>query len=204
MHIPMTPVFRCLAASAVFAWCAAGAQAATVWDEATNGDLSGDGSAPTLLVTGFGSNLVFGDTGGSDYDIFSIEVPVGAVLSGVVLQPGTTVAGGVSFLALEAGGQFTQPLPLASAVGLLGWTHYDEGLIGVNLLPSLGTPRAGSTGFAGPLPVGSYTFFVQDTSGSPSFGFDLQISPVPEPGALPIGMAALGLAIGVAGARRRP
>jgi len=194
---------RRLVAPAVIACCAAGAQAATVWDEAVNGDLSGDGSVPTRLATAIGSNVVFGITGGPDYDIFSIDVPLGAVLSGVVLQPGSTVAGGVSFIALEAGGQFTLPLPLSAAAGLLGWTHYDQGLIGVNLLPSFGVPRAGSSGFSGPLPSGSYTFLVQDTSGAPNYGFDLQISAVPEPGAMSTGLLALGMAFGAARTRRR-
>jgi len=179
------------------------ASAAVVWNEDTDGDLSNNGLAPNFLTVVTGSNTVYGTTGNSDYDNFSFTVAEGSLFTGLVLQDGTSVAGDLSFIGMQAGPAFTLPVPLTSAVGMLGWTHYDPTLIGVDLLPSMAVPRFGSSGFATPLPSGSYSLHVQDTSGGQAkYGLDIQISSVPEPAAGALALAGLLAVAGVAVRRR--
>ncbi len=73
----------------------------------------------------------------------SFTVAEGSLFTGLVLQDGSSVAGDLSFIGMQAGPAFTLPIPLASAVGMLGWTLYDPTLIRVDLLPSMAVPRFG-------------------------------------------------------------
>jgi len=178
------------------------AHAVTAWDESASGDLSNAGLAPTALALVPGSNVVAGTTGRSggvvDRDYFSFTVAPGWQLEALTMLPGTTFIGSssFSFIAVQAGPQVTVSPTSASPVGLLGWWHYSANDLGTDILPSLGT-GPGATGFAGPLPAGSYAFWIQETSnGSPAYRFDFQITPVPEPTAawlFGVGLAGLAL-----------
>jgi len=175
--------------------CALPAQATTAWDESSNGDLSNDRLAPSVLGLGIGSNSVLGTTGdnggGVDRDYFSFTVPDGTSLSAIQLLSNTSVSGGASFFAIEAG-----PLILTTPSGLgvenlLGFAHYTNGDVGSNILPLI------AIRFSGALPSGTYAAWVQDTGGPASYGFDFQISAVPEPANVTMllaGLALLGLA----------
>lgn len=67
-----------------------------------------------------------------------------------------------------------------TAAGLLGWDHYGTEDIGVNILPLMGTSDMGSTGFTGPLPAGTYSFWVQEASvGTVNYGFEFTVAPEP-------------------------
>ena len=102
----------------------------------------------------------------------------------------------LSFLGLQAGNQVTVSTNPANASGLLGWTHYDDSDINNDILARMGTSGNGSTGFAPPLKAGSYSFWVQDfNSGNITYGFDLQLTAVPEPGAYLTLLAGLGLLV---------
>ncbi len=94
-----------LGASALGLGLSAGA--ATAWDEAVNGDLSGNHLAPTFVAMALGSNVVVGDIDLDDLDYFSFTVPRGSLLSAMVMLGNTTVVGGASFLALQVGPQIT-------------------------------------------------------------------------------------------------
>src|SRR5882724_1688564 len=104
-------ILSCLAAVLASVAVAGGAHAATIWDEASNGDLSNDGLSPTPLVMSVGSNRVLGTTGnsgqGTDRDYFKFTVPVGAKLTSIVLLPNTAISGSVSFIGIQAGPQLT-------------------------------------------------------------------------------------------------
>src|SRR5690348_2858829 len=162
---------------------AATAQAGVVYSESVSGDLSGSGLSPTLITVALGSNQVFGTTGRAagvvDLDYFRLTVPVGEVLTGITILPGTAGLGalGDSFIGMQAGSQVTVLPTATDATGLLGWFHYDAGDIGTNILPLMGTSGFGSTGFTPPLPAGSYSFWVQELStGTAPYGFDFALA----------------------------
>jgi hypothetical protein len=168
---------------------AALAPADVIYSESVSGDLSNSGLAPTVLTVSPGSNELSGTTGKNtagvvDRDYFSFTVPAASVLSSLVLMPGTQTLGplGASFIGIEAGPQVTVSTSATDATGLLGWVHYDTADIGTDVLPLMGTSGLGATGFAPPLPPGTYSFWVQEASvGSVNYGFDFVITPTPEP-----------------------
>ena len=169
--------------------------------ESADGDLSGDGLAPTSISVAAGSNEIYGTTGRvetvTDRDYFAISVPTGHEIVALIEKAGTTTVGGVSFLAVQTGPQVTVPVSPPDATGLLGWIHYFAVISDTDILVGLGSSGGGATDFVPPLPAGDYAFWIQDTGlGSSSYGFDLVIAPVPEPGAgaLLVGLLAFGLA----------
>jgi hypothetical protein len=198
------PLVAALVAMSGFA---ASAGAVTVYDESVSGDLSNSGLSATAIATALGSNEILGTTGKSagviDRDYFTITLLPGTVLSGITLLPGSAVSGTFSFIGVQAGTQVTVPSSPSSAAGLLGWTHYSEDEIGTDILPTMGVPANGSTGFTPPLTAGSYAFWVQDTGNGPvHYGFDFAVTAVPEPGMAGLMLAGLA-AVGVAVGRRR-
>jgi hypothetical protein len=121
------------------------------YDEALNGDLSGNGLAPTVLALDSGSNLVqglFGIFPVSDLDCLSVVVPGGYRLSTMMLS-GLNPGGANSFLGLQIGSQLTMPPNSFDPSPLLGWNHIYTDQTGSDLLPALG--------ITGRLGAGSYT-----------------------------------------------
>lgn len=201
------PLHRPLLLASITLAAASSGHAATAWDEALSGDLANQGATPTVLSLTAGSNLVLGTTGRTagvvDRDYFSVTLPAGWQLDSLTVLPGSTFLGasGATFLAVQAGPQVTVNPTGGSPAGLLGWWHYSENDVGTDILPLLGI-GVGATGFSGPLPAGTYSFWVQDTgTGSAAYRFDLSVSAVPEPATvlmLLAGIAGIGAA-----ARRR-
>jgi hypothetical protein len=172
----------------------------TVYRESVSGDLSNSGLAPTILPVSVGSNQIFGTTGrgasGVDRDYFSVSIPAGFEISNVVELAGTEVGDAVSFFGIQAGPQVTLPVTATTADGLLGWDHYGPVTTDVNILPSVGIAKQGSTGFTGSLPAGQYAFWIQDFApGTFAYAFDVQVTPTPEPASFGcIGLAMFSLA----------
>jgi PEP-CTERM motif len=186
----------------------ASAQAGIVYNESVSGDLSGSGLSPTPITVALGSNQVFGTTGRVagvvDLDYFRFTVPVGEVLTGITILPGTAGLGplGDSFIGMQAGSQVTVLPSATDATGLLGWFHYDDSDVGTNILPLMATSGFGSTGFTPPLPAGSYSFWVQElSSGTAPYGFDFTLA-TPEPASWAMLLAGLAL-IGARAGRKR-
>ena len=169
--------FRTIAfAGLVAAAFANSASAATIWDEVTNGDLSGDAAAPTVLVVATGTNSITGVTQTGDVDFFTITVPDGTSLAQLVLTSFES-ADDLAFLAIQSGPVITDT---TSAASLLGWSHLSASFVGSNILDDLAA-GAGAIGFTTPLGPGTYTFWMQQTGADPvNYGFDL-ILRVPEP-----------------------
>ncbi len=194
---------RLLLCALLSAGLVSGAQAATAWDESVSGDLANVGTAPTAVSLVLGSNLVSGTTGRSaggvvDRDYFTFTLPAGWQLDSLTLLQGTTFLGpsGLGFIGVQAGPQVTVNPTGGSAAGLLGWWHYNENDVGTDILPFIGFGD-GATGFIGPLPAGTYAFWIQETAtGSANYRFDFNVSAVPEPSSalfLLAGLAGLGL-----------
>ena len=180
------------------------AHAANGWNEAVSGDLANVGTSPTPVTLGLGSNLIAGSTGRTsgvvDRDYFSVSIAPGQQLSAVNVLAGTaaTNAGGVSFIAVQAGLQVTVSPTGGSAAGLLGWLHFGENDLGTNVLPVMGI-GIGATGFVDTLPAGNYAFWIQDTgTGTALYRLDFNVSAVPEPATVLMLLAGLA---GIAGGR---
>lgn len=165
--------------------------AATAWNEGVSGDLSSVGLAPTPLSFALGANTVLGSMGSGDIDYFNFSVPVGAMLSAVMVNAGTAVSGTQSFFAMQVGPQITVT-PTGGGTGpgsLLAFDHYDASDIGTNLLARL-LPATAS------LSAGTYSVWLNETAGTTPYSFDFVLTAVPEPAAgwmLAAGLLALGL-----------
>ena len=198
----ITAFLRCCA-FALAGVGAAASQAATVWDESANGDLSNDGLSPTEIAVAPGSNQVFGTAGdsggGIDRDYFRFTVPAGSSLTSIFLLPNTAPSGDVSFIGMQGGPQLTVTPTGGGPGNLLAQGHYGSADIGTDILPVI------AIGFTGALPSGTYSVWVQDTGGLATYGLDFAlsgVSAVPEPESYALVLAGLGL-IGSIAARRR-
>lgn len=184
--------------------------------ESASGDLSTDRLNPTPIVLTVGSNNVEGTSGFSattfDRDYFSITLSAGQTLDRLVVGLNTVVGGGASFIGVQAGAQLTvDPDTVTSGAQLLGWHIFSSADKGTNILDEMGG-GPDKVGFTGPLPAGTYTFWVQELA--PRFfpedpyppypyQFDLQVAAVPEPSTYAmLGLGTLLLGLGVSRGRR--
>lgn len=194
--------------SGVLAWAAmTGAEAAVAYSEAVSGDLANVGTSATPVTLTSGLNRILGATGRSeagvvDRDYFTVNVPFGMNFSALTVVDGTVQGGGVAIIALQAGNRFTVSPNSGSAAGMLGWYHYASVDAGTDILPSMGQPAFGSSGFTAPLPAGNYSFWIQElNTGTYPYGFDLELTPIPEANSV---IAGAGLVIfGLLSAFRR-
>ena len=183
---------------------AGGAEAGFTYDELLDGDLSNDPSQPTVLAPGVGSNFLSGNfapppgVDGPGIDYLSMTVPVGLQLSEVRLLS-ASVGGAFSFIGVAAGPTIPFPYNEPDPSLLLGWAHFGSADIGSDLLPPIGD-GPGAIGFDGPLPSGTYTFWLMELEGSPdaTYSFDFVLTSVPAPACVWLPAAALAL-----GRRRR-
>lgn len=107
-------------------------QAASLWNEATEGDLSDDGLSPTHLgplVAGsnrlsatFNAGMV-----NPSPDYFTLEIPEGLALTDIVMRDwkAEPTFEDIAFFAVQSGDvfDFVVPADRSNANGLLGWTH---------------------------------------------------------------------------------
>lgn len=179
--------------------------AAANYNEATNGDFSGNHLAPTLFALDSGANQILGTFGKSiipnvvDLDYFTVVVPTGYRLDRLMLTS-LEQGGANSFLAVEVGSQLTlSPVPpysFADINKMLGYNHIYKFYQGTDVLPVLGVDNG--------LGSGNYTFWVNetDTSDFYSYGFNFEVSPVPEPAISALLIPGLAL-FGFVASRRR-
>ena len=122
----------------------------------------------------------------SDRDYFTVTVPSNLKLTQLIEEAGTQACGpgSLGFFAVQSGAQVTLPTNTATAAGLLGWIHYGPTATDINILPAMGIPASGSSGFVPPLGPGTYAFWLQDTSaGTFNYGLNFVLATIPEPSA---------------------
>ncbi|MGE0645491.1 MAG: VPLPA-CTERM sorting domain-containing protein [Nitrospira sp.] len=183
MHSTAHIMVRTCAVALFCSMIAFNAHAATVYDEAVNGDLSNDNLSPTTVGLSVGRNLIAGSTvhkPSLDRDFFTITVGAGHVLNAVLLSSYTNTDD-LSFLGYKAGSQFTD----LGFSGVDGW-----GLIGGPPGPSVGDDALSFLA-GGPVGPGTYSFWLQETSGSTTYTLDYQVAVVPLPAALPLFVSGL-------------
>jgi hypothetical protein len=186
---------------------AGNARADVVYDEGTDGDLSGDYLNPTSVNLSPGSNLVISssgenDLGNTDIDMLLINIPAGKELTHLIL---TDYSGdsSIAFLGLQAGSAFTfnPETDGFDCIGAcLGWSHFGPGtadgtLVGDNMLPSIGM---NGIGFTPPLTGSQYTFWIQENGEGATYTLNFV---VPEPATF--GLFTIGGALTVTLTRRR-
>ncbi len=183
-------------AAGVCLLAATSSQAASfLFNEASDGDLSGTPASPTRfgnspLSVGYsvGSNIIVGTTVAGDYDILSFTVGAGQQLSAInVFSYAST--DDKAFLGVQSGSTWNNGLGAGinfNVATLLGYAHYGPGpgaaQPGTDVLDNLGS-APGAIGFTGPLGAGTYTFLIQQTGPAVvNYGLDFQLTAVPEPG----------------------
>lgn len=170
------------------------ANAASVWDESINGDLSNDPAAPTPVTFMVGDNLVSGTMGAPDdaRDYLSFSIGPGQSLVALILMDLTSEMGDlVGFHALNAGDSSFIPGP-DTADSFLGGNHLDDSDICDDLLPDLAAAPLAGTGFDVPLGPGTYSYVIQQT-GMDLNSYSLKFQVVPVPAAAWLFGSALGL-----------
>ena len=160
---------------------AGSASAQVAYDESVSGDLSDDANAPTLISTSETTITVActTDREGEDRDIFTIEVPAGFELTGILLDYyKSNYPKNLGFIGFSSGAILNADPMNPFADGLLGWKMSDESNVGDDLFLSMGQAPA-SIGYEDPLPSGFYTFWVQEISdSSDDWMISLVLSPV--------------------------
>ena len=179
------------------------ASADLMWDEAFDGDLSGDYLNPTQLsIKGVNNHVVFTSVdfpGDPDREYFTFTIDEGYELSSVVLDVFDTVPEfNLGFIGIASGAQFPTPPSMPDPGEMLGYALIGTSDVGNDILQLMGE-GAGSQGISGPLGAGSYSIWAQETSTSLDvWDLNFVVTAVPAPA----GLALLGLG-GFSTRRRR-
>lgn len=173
--------------------------AAFTYDESTDGDLSGDGLAPTVLDAGVGVNTLSGTISPEDLDYLTFNIGAGLQLDAIMLVSFST--DDVGFIGVMNGATFTEPPGDPDVGNILGWVHFGPDLVGTDILDDMGLGD-GAIGFTPPLPSGDYAFWIQQLNNDTSYELQFVVSSVPVPAALPLLGSGL-LALGAYARRRR-
>ena len=148
---------------------AAPASAVVVHNEAVNGDLSTDPSAPTALAFGAGGNTVIGTVFNSgfpnptgDRDFIRFSIPEGRKL--IALNLLVWSPDNIGFCAFNAGNTSYVP-SAATDPNFLAGVHLFGSWAGTDILPRFVTDYATSNSLLAPeLGPGTYCFVIQQTT----------------------------------------
>jgi hypothetical protein len=176
--------------SIVIAFASSRTQAATIWNEGSQGDLSGNRLSPTSGPLALGNNDLFGQTQGGDLDYITFALPAGQQLTGIFLRSYQS-NDSVAFVAMQTGSTFTESDSNPNPANMRGYSHFGSGNLGSNMLPSLGGTAAGPN---------SYTLWLQQLGAPTSYRMDFVV--VPEPTTFVLTAAGL-LGFALWGAIRR-
>ncbi len=194
----MRPFVSAIAALIV---CASSARAITIWDEALQGDISGNNLAPLSLSFGLGVNSIKGTMGRDlpqdpvDRDIFTFTIPAGRQLTSINVVTFTPT--NQSFYAIAPGTSIDINDPTFHLANTLVQRTGD-------ILPQMALGSySGGTGITDPLGPGTYTAWFQELSSVVTYQMDYTIVAVPEPATACTGLALSLVALSRACARRR-
>jgi hypothetical protein len=154
------------------------------YSESTEGDLSNVHTNPTPFALSVGTNVLTATTGlDGDLEYVRADVSVGTRLASLVLQSYSSVRP-AAFIGMRIGASIPVDACCATASDLSGYTLFGTGVgnVGQDILPEMGT-AFGAMGFTPPLPAGSYTFWIEQTSGdATSYQFKFNIEQLVTPG----------------------
>ena len=192
----------------------AGASGQLTYIEDIDGDLSNDVDNPTPLNMSEGVNLLIGSVHGpgqTEFDVFTVNVPEGAALSGITLvdyEADDPDDAAVGFIAFNEGTMFIADADNESIAdnltSFLGYNHLGQvqnidggrNQVGTDILPGLAEGIDGfdpPIGFDIPLDAGNYTFYIQQTGPATNF-YEMEFIVIPAPGAA-AGLAMAGLIV---------
>jgi len=180
------------------------------WNEAVDGDLSGNYQSPTVINLVPGVNTIRATSASTptfDLEYFQLNLPAQSQIDAIILRE-YDQGYDTTFIGVQQGAGFTFPAndAFTNIGSLLGWAHFgDDPLdlgVGDDLLPVIGT-GGGAVGFSGPLTGSTYTFWAQQQSSTPTtYALEFVVSSaVPEPTTLAGVIAAL--LVGACGRRIR-
>jgi hypothetical protein len=147
----------------------------------SSGDLSTNGGSPTALAFSLGTNTVTGSVNSTSdaRDYITFTVPSGQRLSGLRLASWN---GGRGFHAIKLGATMADPSG-GNQSSLLGGDHLDNVDSGTERLAALSDGQTGGTpagtGFTPPLGPGTYTYDIQQTSGTSNYSLEFVITAAP-------------------------
>lgn len=149
------------------------------YNEAINGDISGDPNRPLALELTAGDNILRATSAAGDLEYVTVTVPEGFQLDSVEL---TSYASedAIAFAAVQRGSVFTEPPTETNVENLLGYSHFGVADLTTDILDNLASGE-GAIGFTAPLPSGEYTFWLQQTGEPATYTFDFNVSAVEEP-----------------------
>lgn len=127
-----------------------------VYNEAVDGDLSNDNSAPTVITFAPGDNRIISDQIAGNADYFTVTVPDGYQLAQINVD--NYEASDPAFIGIASGTTISG----SGASDLLGGLVYGDMNVGSDILPAMGM-LSGATGFTPPLPSGEYTIWLNQT-----------------------------------------
>lgn len=150
----------------------------SVYDEAGQGDLSGDRNTPSLFTLTLGQNRLSATSGQGDREYVTIHVPPGQQLEHLVVASYVS-NDATAFVGIQAGTVFTEPNINPDPTHLLGWTHFGPGAnnVGTDILDDIGV-GANAAGFTPPLASGDYTLWLQQAGATTTtYALDFMVGP---------------------------
>ncbi len=153
------------------------------YDEAVDGDISGDRNAPTMLELEEGVNSLTATSVAGDIEYVTLTVPSGLQLDSVDVASYASDTDDIAFAAVQTGTIFTEPPTQTDVENLLGYSHFGAIDVGTDILDDLANGQ-GAIGFDSPLPSGDYTFWLQQTGDTSTYSLDFNVSfaePTPTP-----------------------
>jgi len=156
--------------------------------EATDGDLSDDYLAPTIINITLGDNILEGglDGGTTDLDLFRLSVPRGLEISAIILEAASGGGGGGSFLGLQPGSTLSSA-PSNNFADFIGYGLIPASSVGTDYLPVITLPAISTLPpFYGAesLEAGDYAGWLNETGDSSTYRLNFVATQVPEPSSI--------------------